>query len=99
MPSYKSSPKRSRSPRRSSKSSRRSAGLFKPVALRGKLAEFMGRSSAPRTEVTKKIWEHIRRHKLMDGRTVHADAKLADLMGSKSFSMLEIAKRIQKYIG
>lgn len=104
-----SSYKSSRSPRKTSrrKNSRRSRsgsrsrspkGLFKPVQIRGKLAEFMGRTSAPRTEITKKIWEHIRRHKLQEGRTIHADKKLEELIGAKSFSMLEIAKRIQKYI-
>jgi chromatin remodeling complex protein RSC6 len=61
-------------------------GLNKPVKLKADLAEFLGASSLPRTEITKKLWDYIKANKLQTktvngkpenaGKYIVADAKL-----------------------
>ena len=61
-------------------------GLKKPVTLKADLAEFLGETSLPRTEITKKIWEYIKSNGLQTktengkaenaGKFIVADAKL-----------------------
>ena len=61
-------------------------GLNKPVKLKNELAEFLGATELPRTEITKKLWDYIKAHKLQTktengtpenaGKFIVADAKL-----------------------
>ncbi|MCK5706861.1 MAG: SWIB/MDM2 domain-containing protein [Candidatus Aureabacteria bacterium] len=61
-------------------------GLSKPVKLKSELAEFLGASELPRTEITKKLWNYIKENKLQTktengkpenaGKFIVADAKL-----------------------
>ena len=61
-------------------------GLNKPVTLKKELAEFLGATELPRTEITKKLWEYIKANKLQTktengtaengGKFIVADAKL-----------------------
>lgn len=39
-------------------------GLAKPLKLKKELAQMMGTSEMSRTDITKKIWEHIKTNKL-----------------------------------
>jgi chromatin remodeling complex protein RSC6 len=39
-------------------------GLSKPVKLKKDLAQLLGKSEMPRTEITKKLWDHIKSNKL-----------------------------------
>jgi chromatin remodeling complex protein RSC6 len=61
-------------------------GLNKPVKLKNELAEFLGATELPRTEITKKLWDYIKTNKLQTktengkaenaGKFIVADAKL-----------------------
>ena len=61
-------------------------GLKKPVKLKNELAEFLGATELPRTEITKKLWVYIKENKLQTktengkaedaGKFIVADAKL-----------------------
>ncbi len=61
-------------------------GLNKPVKLKNELAEFLGATELPRTEITKKLWDYIKANKLQTktengepenaGKFIVADAKL-----------------------
>jgi len=61
-------------------------GLSKPVKLKKELAEFLGTTELPRTEITKKLWDYIKANKLQTktengrpenaGKFIVADAKL-----------------------
>ena len=61
-------------------------GLDKPVKLKADLAAFLGASSLPRTEITKKLWDYVKANKLQTktidgkpenaGKNIVADAKL-----------------------
>jgi upstream activation factor subunit UAF30 len=51
------------------------------------LSGVVGPHPLPRTEVTKRIWEYIRKHKLQDPgdkRTIRADDKLRPVFGGKA---------------
>ena len=60
--------------------------LNKPVKLKKELAEFLGATELPRTEITKKLWDYIKANKLQTktengrpenaGKFIVADAKL-----------------------
>ena len=39
-------------------------GLMKPVKLKKELAELLGETELPRTEITKKLWDYIKKNKL-----------------------------------
>ncbi len=64
-------------------------GLKKPVKLKNELAEFLGATALPRTEITKKLWEYIKSNKLQTktengkpenaGKFIVADAKLLSI--------------------
>jgi len=61
-------------------------GLSKPVKLKNDLAEFLGATELPRTEITQKIWEYVKSKKLQTktqngkpenaGKFIVADEKL-----------------------
>jgi chromatin remodeling complex protein RSC6 len=34
-------------------------GFKKPVTLKNELAEFLGATELPRTEITKKLWDYV----------------------------------------
>ncbi|MGR3176790.1 MAG: SWIB/MDM2 domain-containing protein [Candidatus Anammoxibacter sp.] len=61
-------------------------GLSKPVTLKKDLAGFLGATELPRTEITKKLWNYIKKNKLQTktengkaenaGKYIVADAKL-----------------------
>jgi chromatin remodeling complex protein RSC6 len=39
-------------------------GLMKPVKLKKDLADLLGKTELPRTEITKKLWDYIKANKL-----------------------------------
>lgn len=61
-------------------------GLKKAVKLKADLAAFLGATELPRTEITKKLWEYIKKNKLQTktenglpenaGKFIVADSKL-----------------------
>ena len=61
-------------------------GLKKPVKLKADLADFLGETEMPRTEITKKLWDYIKANGLQTktengkpenaGKFIVADAKL-----------------------
>ncbi len=67
-------------------------GLDKPVKLKADLAALLGASSLPRTEVTKRLWDYIKKNKLQTktvngkpenaGKNIVADAKLIKIFNN-----------------
>lgn len=66
------------------------------------LAKIVGTKPIPRTEVTKKLWDYIKKNKLQDAknrRNINADASLMAVFGGKKqVSMFEMAKLINKHL-
>ncbi len=78
------------------------AAFMKPMNPSAALGAVIGSSAMPRTEVTKKIWQYIKRHNLQDKknrRNINADDKLKPVFGGKSqVSMFEMTKLVNKHL-
>ncbi|MBS1667758.1 MAG: SWIB/MDM2 domain-containing protein [Bacteroidetes bacterium] len=76
------------------------AAFMKPLTASPALADVIGAKPLPRTEIIKKIWEHIKKNGLQDSknrRMINADAKLKVLFGGKTqVSMFDIASIVNK---
>ncbi len=78
------------------------AAFMKAMTPSPALAAIVGATPLPRTEVTKKVWEYIKKFDLQDSanrRMINADAKLAAVFGSqKQVSMFEMTKLISGHL-
>jgi chromatin remodeling complex protein RSC6 len=78
------------------------AACMKPMTPSAALAAVIGANPLPRTDVTKKIWDYIKKHKLQDAvnrRNINADDKLkAVFNGKKTVSMFEMTKLISGHL-
>lgn len=75
---------------------------MKPVQVSEALAEVVGHGPMARTEVTKKLWDYIKKHKLQDTnnkRNINPDAKLAKVLGStQPIDMFKMTSKISKHL-
>ncbi len=77
------------------------AAFMKPLTPSATLAAVIGAAAIPRTEVTKKIWEYIKKNDLQDPanrRNINADAKLLPLFGKAQVSMFELTKIVSTHL-
>jgi len=78
------------------------AAFMKPLTPSAALAEVVGNKPLPRTEVTKKVWEYIKKHELQNAenrRNIDADDKLKVVFGGKKqVSMFEMTKLISDHL-
>jgi len=77
------------------------AAFLKPLTPSAQLAEIIGNTPMPRTEVTKKVWEYIKKHDLQDQtkRTlINADAKLKEVVKAPQVSMFELTKLVNGHL-
>ena len=77
------------------------AAFMKPLTPSATLAAVIGAAAIPRTEVTKKIWEYIKKNNLQDPanrRNINADAKLLPLFGKAQVSMFELTKIVSTHL-
>ena len=74
------------------------AAFMKPVTPTAMLAAIVGAAPLPRTEVTKKVWDYIKKYNLQDKdnrRMINADDKLKPIFGGKKqVSMFEMTKLV-----
>ncbi len=77
------------------------AAFMKAMKPSAALAAVIGDKPAPRTEVTKKVWEYIKKNKLQDDmnkRMINADAKLKEIFKKAQASMFEMTKMINEHL-
>jgi chromatin remodeling complex protein RSC6 len=77
------------------------AAFMKPMTPSAALAAVIGASPMPRTEVTKKIWEYIKKNNLQDAankRNINADAKLRVIFGKDQVTMFEMTKLVSAHL-
>ena len=78
------------------------AGFTKPVQPDDALAAVVGSTPLPRTELTKKLWEYIREHKLQDPAKktiIKADDKLKAVFDGKAqVTMFEMTKLVSGHV-
>jgi upstream activation factor subunit UAF30 len=106
----KSSAKKSSRKATKKKSSRRkssgkkrvpNAAFMKPMQPSSDLANVVGSSPMPRTEVTKKLWQYIKRKGLQDSknrRMINADDNLRPIFGRGQVSMFEMTRLVNKHL-
>jgi upstream activation factor subunit UAF30 len=75
--------------------------FMKPLTPTATLAAVIGAGSMPRTQVVKKLWDYIKKHKLQDAankRMINADEKLKAVFGKNTVSMFEMTKIVSKHL-
>ena len=76
--------------------------FMKPMKISDDLAEVIGKGPMPRTEVTKKLWAYIKKHKRQDPdnkRNIIPDEKLSKVFGGKkTINMFEMTKLVSKHL-
>lgn len=76
--------------------------LLKPVQPDAVLAAVVGSTPLSRGELTKKVWDYIKKHGLQDAknkRNINADANLKAVFGGKSqVTMFEMTKHISAHV-
>ncbi len=78
------------------------SAFMKPVKISKELAVVVGAGPMPRTEVTKKLWAYIKKHKLQDPnnkRNINPDENLKEVFGNKkTVNMFEMTKLVGKHL-
>ena len=78
------------------------AAFMRPMQPDAALAAIVGSKPIPRTEITKKLWQYIKRLGLQDSvnrRNINADANLRVVFGGKAqVSMFEMTKLVSKHM-
>ena len=77
------------------------AAFMKPMNISPMLAAVLGDKPMPRTEVTKKIWQYIKKHGLQDKknrRMINADDKLRPIFKKDQVSMFDMTKLVSKHL-
>ena len=77
------------------------SAFMKPMQPSEQLAKIVGAQPLPRSEVTKKIWAHIKKNKLQNPdnkREILADEKLQPIFGGKKLDMFQMIKAVNKHL-
>jgi upstream activation factor subunit UAF30 len=102
----KKAPAKKAAPKKAAKKSgakrKPNAAFMKAMTPSAVLAAVVGSMPLPRTEVTKKIWDYIKKNKLQDSvnrRLINADDKLRQVFGGKKqVSMFEMTKLVSNHL-
>jgi chromatin remodeling complex protein RSC6 len=77
------------------------AAFMKAMTPSDALAAIIGKGPYPRTEVTKRVWDYIKKNKLQDAvnkRMINADEKLKEIFKKAQASMFEMTKMINAHL-
>ena len=101
--SRKAAKKGRKSSRRKSSGKKRTpnAAFMKPMRPSSDLANVVGSSPMPRPEVTKKLWQYIKRKGLQDSknrRMINADENLRPIFGRSQVSMFEMTRLVNNHL-
>ena len=101
-PAKKATAKKTAAPKKAKSARRPNAAFMKPLSPSKELAEIVGGSALPRTEVVKKVWAYIKKNNLQDTknrRAINADDKLKAIFGGKKqVTMFEMTKLISNHL-
>jgi chromatin remodeling complex protein RSC6 len=97
-----SAPKAATKKSAAKKSTRKpNAAFMAPLQPDDTLAAVVGGKPLPRTEIVKKVWDHIKKNNLQDKnnrRMINADEKTKPLFGKDQISMFDLAKIVNNHI-
>ncbi len=89
-------------PKKAKSARKPNAAFMKPLNPSKELAEIVGVTALPRTEVVKKVWAYIKKNNLQDTknrRAINADEKLKAVFGGKKqVTMFEMTKLISNHL-
>ena len=77
------------------------AAFMAPLQPDETLASVVGSKPIPRTEIVKKVWDHIKKNNLQDKnnrRMINADERTRPLFGKDQISMFDLAKIVNNHI-
>ena len=98
----KKAPAKKSAPKKATAKRKPNAAFMKAMMPSTTLAAVVGSMPLPRTEVTKKIWDYIKKNKLQDSgnrRLINADDKLRAVFGGKGkVSMFEMTKLVSNHL-
>src|SRR5450432_132451 len=98
----KAAPKKKPAAKKPAAKRKPNAAFMKPLMPSAMLAMVVGSNPLPRTEVTKKIWDYIKKNKLQDAvnrRLINADQNLRAIFGGKGkVSMFEMTKLVSNHL-
>ena len=81
---------------------KKQSALMRPVQISDTLADVIGRGPMPRTEVTKRLWDYIKKNKLQDPkakRMINPDEKLGKVLGTRQqIDMFQMTKKVSAHI-
>lgn len=80
---------------------KKNSAFMKPVQVSEELADIVGKGPMPRTEIIKKLWDYIKKHKLQDTknkRNINPDAKLGKVLGNQTIDMFKMTSKLSKHI-
>ena len=87
---------------KSSSKKKANAAFMKPVTPDAALAAVVGSAPLPRTELTKKLWDYIKKNDLQNPknkREIIADAKLKAVFdGKNKVTMFEMTKLVSGHV-
>ena len=94
--------KKAAAPKKPAAKRKPNAAFMKPMNISSLLGAVIGAAPMPRTEVTKKLWDYIKKNKLQDAvnrRMINADEKLKAVFGGKKVvSMFEMTKLVSSHL-
>jgi upstream activation factor subunit UAF30 len=78
------------------------AAFMRPMQPDSKLAAIVGNKAMPRSEITKKVWDYIKKHGLQDKKKrtmINADDNMRAVFGGKGqVSMFEMTKLVNQHM-
>jgi len=102
MATTKTSSKSVKKPAAKKSARKPNAAFLKPVQPDDLLAAVVGAKPLPRTDLTKKLWDYIKKNKLQDSKVrtqINADDKLKPVFnGKKAVSMFEMTKLVSGHL-
>ena len=75
--------------------------FMKPMQPDAALGAVVGNNPMPRTEITKKLWQYIKRKGLQDSknrRMINADENLRPIFKKDQVSMFDMTKLVNKHL-
>jgi upstream activation factor subunit UAF30 len=78
------------------------AAFMRPMQPDSKLAAIVGNKAIPRSEITKKVWDYIKKNGLQDKKKrtmINADDNMRAVFGGKGqVSMFEMTKLVNQHM-
>jgi chromatin remodeling complex protein RSC6 len=80
---------------------KKTSAFMKPVEVSPELESIVGKGPMPRTEVTKKLWDYIKKNNLQDAsnkRVINPDAKLSKVLGTAGIDMFKMTSKVASHL-